>query len=551
MSGLLGLIFVHKALGSGNEPRRRKKKRRVVMVWLTVFLLLVGSIVARTHIKSSGVSTIEGDLAVNGTLNASLVGDTMTFPGGYRKTALNLTGGRFLAYLRAYNSTSRPSIEWIASNQLPMGTLQCHERADDFSKHNHCTFYTANNTGPTNSTLTGRLAIGFGDDVVDIDITNANLDLNGGNMYMDADSNYYTDNNNGWRFYTQTDDVIRFYPNNTQTINFANGGVNVTGLLRINGDTHPDGDLFLNRTATNKLRLPQQNTATNPTISFGDGDTGLYESADNVIKIPIGGTNRWLIDGSTFGASASTGGAILIQFPSSTEATLLPNRGDGNTGIGHSGLDNISIIAGAVEMMRGIERVTGTDNVYFPVWAGFNTTQPNATAHVNGDFIVNGVTVLNNATVTSDFYVAGNITSNEYYAETFVNETTGVTISAQGVWYNITAANYTSDFANGFNFSNGVLRSQVSGVFGFSHTQSFSGGANEAFHFSLTQNEENMTKCESHRKMSAGCDTGSSSGGCTLRVSAGDSIRAVARNADGTSNIDIEHYRLTVDWKQS
>jgi len=151
----------------------------------------------------------------------------------------------------------------------------------------------------------------------------------------------------------------------------------------------------------------------------------------------------------------------------------------------------------------------------------------------------------------SNLNVTGNIKANEFYAETYLNETTTITIGLQSIYHNVTVANYTMDFANGFNFSNGVLRPTVNGVFDFSHTQAFSGGISDLIHFTLTHNEKNMSKCEAHRKLGTGGDTGSSAGGCTLRVSSGDRIRAVVMNSDAAVDIELEHYRLTADWKQS
>ena len=103
------------------------------------------------------------------------------------------------------------------------------------------------------------------------------------------------------------------------------------------------------------LVLPLSNDAVTPTLAFGDGDTGFYESTDNIIKIAIGTALRWEISDTRIGATALGGGALLSETPTYTNPTLLPTTEDVDTGIGTASAtnnDTLSLIAGGVEGMR-------------------------------------------------------------------------------------------------------------------------------------------------------------------------------------------------------
>ncbi len=100
----------------------------------------------------------------------------------------------------------------------------------------------------------------------------------------------------------------------------------------------------------NVLLLPQEDTAAAPTLSFGDGDTGLYESADDTVNISIAGSLAYTINAG--GISSSTGFGLRRETPSATNPTLLPNDGDADTGLGANAADQLSLIAGGEEVAR-------------------------------------------------------------------------------------------------------------------------------------------------------------------------------------------------------
>ena len=98
--------------------------------------------------------------------------------------------------------------------------------------------------------------------------------------------------------------------------------------------------------------LPQEDDAATPTLAFGDGDTGFYESADNSIRVAIGGADKWVISGTN--VYGTTTNAALIQDigATATVPTLNPSATDWDTGIGWAAADQLSLIAGGVEGIR-------------------------------------------------------------------------------------------------------------------------------------------------------------------------------------------------------
>ncbi len=104
--------------------------------------------------------------------------------------------------------------------------------------------------------------------------------------------------------------------------------------------------------AGSKLNLPQEDDAVTPTLSFGDGDTGFYESSDNQIRVALSGISRFYFFADQFFAATATGAGILDKAALATTPTILPSRVDTDTGIGSAALDQLSLIAGGVEGIR-------------------------------------------------------------------------------------------------------------------------------------------------------------------------------------------------------
>ncbi len=114
------------------------------------------------------------------------------------------------------------------------------------------------------------------------------------------------------------------------------------------------------------LVLPLHDDAITPTLAFGDGNTGFYESVDNVLRIAINGavlgafglgTASWLLT-----AADSTKVGLKNTIPTATVPNILPNRTDANTGIGRAANDQLSLIAGGIEGLR-ISEANGVANM--------------------------------------------------------------------------------------------------------------------------------------------------------------------------------------------
>jgi len=101
-----------------------------------------------------------------------------------------------------------------------------------------------------------------------------------------------------------------------------------------------------------KLNLPQKNDASTPTLNFGDGDTGIYESSDDALKITLNGNSWYLITASLIGSINNDGFGCQSTSASSTFPSLVPDRSDTNTGMGQAAADQLSLIAGGMESQR-------------------------------------------------------------------------------------------------------------------------------------------------------------------------------------------------------
>ncbi len=124
---------------------------------------------------------------------------------------------------------------------------------------------------------------------------------------------------------------------------FDNAFVAINGSLSIGSKTNPGG---------NGINLPQENTPLLPTFSFGDGDSGFYEIADDQIRLSLGGTDNIQMTSTSFSTSIFGGFRLLHSVASGTNPTLQPKSSDTNTGIGGIAADNLSMICGGLEAGR-------------------------------------------------------------------------------------------------------------------------------------------------------------------------------------------------------
>jgi len=107
-----------------------------------------------------------------------------------------------------------------------------------------------------------------------------------------------------------------------------------------------------------QLRLdPAQAFGNTTGLMFGDGDSGFYESSDDVIRVRVAGVNIALFDASTFGSTATGRPGLRWEQSTFTNPTMTPFGGDADSGLGGDGSDTLSMIAGGVEGIRLTEAV--------------------------------------------------------------------------------------------------------------------------------------------------------------------------------------------------
>jgi hypothetical protein len=176
---------------------------------------------------------------------------------------------------------------------------------------------------------------------------------------------------NGTERFTVTNDIIQgFLAGSGQLHNRVSSATVPTFTPNTN-----DGDTGIGRAGTDQLsliaggveiaRLTEAaedqfiispgallGSAALPALAFGDGDSGFNEALDDNIQLSLVGTVRWFWEVDSFNAAVGTGPAMLNEVPSGTNPTLIANRSDSDTGIGSAAVDQLSLVAGGVEMLR-------------------------------------------------------------------------------------------------------------------------------------------------------------------------------------------------------
>ena len=184
----------------------------------------------------------------------------------------------------------------------------------------------------------------------------------------------------------------------------------------------------LTSVATTRLFLPLTNDPANPSIAFGDGDSGFYESGDDTISVALGGNKIWQMNNSTF-SSIQDGGALINERRSLTNPTLLPRGTDAATGIGGTdGGGDLSLVVGDVA-----ELIASSSGVQIVGNLGL-TTDTDLLQLADNLFTVNGDI---KATTNSDFGPNANgtyLTSAPYaITDTYLN----IADSGPGKWANL------------------------------------------------------------------------------------------------------------------
>lgn len=163
-----------------------------------------------------------------------------------------------------------------------------------------------------------------------------------------------------YSFSADTD--IGMYRIGIDTLGLAAGGIEVARLFETGGDP--------------QFILPLVNAPTTPTLAFGDGDSGFFQPIDDNIQVSLVGVARFFWELDAFNAANGTGPAMFNEASSSTNPVLIPRRNDPDTGIGSSGGDGLSLIAGGVEIARALS----TTEEQFAVARSGNSAVPDLTS---------------------------------------------------------------------------------------------------------------------------------------------------------------------------
>jgi hypothetical protein len=99
--------------------------------------------------------------------------------------------------------------------------------------------------------------------------------------------------------------------------------------------------------------------AASPTLRFGDGDTGLYESVDDTLVVSLAGVAFCSFNVFGLLANNSDSFGLINEGATATNPTLVPSRLDEDSGIGSNAIDELSLIAGSVEGLRLTELSSG------------------------------------------------------------------------------------------------------------------------------------------------------------------------------------------------
>jgi hypothetical protein len=100
-----------------------------------------------------------------------------------------------------------------------------------------------------------------------------------------------------------------------------------------------------------QVLLPQEDLAATPTLAFGDGNSGFYESADNNVVFTANGSAMCHFQAGGVEGDASVSWRLADTNATVTNPTILPYKNDADTGIGANSTagDNIVLVVGGTQ----------------------------------------------------------------------------------------------------------------------------------------------------------------------------------------------------------
>lgn len=100
--------------------------------------------------------------------------------------------------------------------------------------------------------------------------------------------------------------------------------------------------------------LPQVDEVATPTLAFGDGDSGVYEVADDVLAVAIAGVRTFSLFSGGLNSNITNAWQLLNEAATATNPTLIPHVGEPGTGIGANAAGSLSLIGQSIELVRGV-----------------------------------------------------------------------------------------------------------------------------------------------------------------------------------------------------
>ena len=92
-------------------------------------------------------------------------------------------------------------------------------------------------------------------------------------------------------------------------------------------------------------------SASAPTLAFGDGDTGFFESSDDSFKLTIGGTKYWNFMAGYISGDAS-GAPYIVAGAGSASAPVYAFNDDPNTGMYRTGADSLGFSTNGTQRLE-------------------------------------------------------------------------------------------------------------------------------------------------------------------------------------------------------
>ena len=83
-------------------------------------------------------------------------------------------------------------------------------------------------------------------------------------------------------------------------------------------------------------------------LRFGTGDSGFYESTSNIIKVRVGGTDRWEFQADVFRATDNIGAEFVRVGSGDLNISIRPNAADNSTGLSHPATGVLGLAANGV-----------------------------------------------------------------------------------------------------------------------------------------------------------------------------------------------------------